>query len=135
MFMYFPSKKDWWVYLVIWGGALAGCLSPFLAGRDYEALFVTVPLTGFLIWLWFSTGYLIEGEKLTIRYGPFTNTIPIMEITSIRKTKNPFSAPALSLDRLEITYGRWFDIAVVSPKEKQEFIKMLKQIQPDIKEK
>ncbi|AZB41946.1 hypothetical protein CEF21_06370 [Bacillus sp. FJAT-42376] len=74
----------------------------------------------------------MDGNQLTIHYGRFSNTLPIMDINNPADEK-PLSAPALSLDRLEITYGRSFDIAVVSPKEKQEFIDMLLKIQPDIK--
>lgn len=78
------------------------------------------------IWGWFTTGYFIEEEKLIIQSGPLKKTIVISEIKKIVRTKNPLSAPALSMDRLEISYGK-FEMALVSPKDRHQFIAKLKK--------
>ena len=52
-------------------------------------------------------------------------------ISKITETNNLFSSPATSLDRLSLTYNQ-FDGVMISPKDKQEFIKHLLQINPAI---
>lgn len=85
-----------------------------------------------LIWIWFKTGYIIKDNQLKIQYGPFKKNIKIDEIHSIRKTKNPFTAPALSMDKIEINYSRHRTIAI-SPKNKTEFVHQLLKQSPHIK--
>lgn len=128
--MRFPSKKDLWLTLIIWGSIII-CTIPIFTEQDLVLTLIMVPIDIFLIWLWFTTEYIIDGDFLLIKYGPFKNKVPIMEISKIRGTKNPLSAPALSMDRLEITYGR-YDLALVSPKEKQLFTEKLLEINPHI---
>ncbi|HEK9103271.1 PH domain-containing protein [Bacillus pfraonensis] len=129
--MYFPSKKDVWLYPIYLAG-VAACFAPFLAGRDYFLLFFTIPIAVLLIWSWFTTGYRIKDEQLIIRYGPRKKRISIKDIRKISKTKNPLAAPALSFDRLEILYGSQFETELVSPKDEQQFVCVLKNIHPQI---
>lgn len=128
--MNFPSKKDFWLSLLIWG-TIVICTVPIFTEKEWAVLFIMFPIDIILIWFWFTTGYRLEGENLIIKYGPFKKIIPVMEITRIRATKNPLSAPALSIDRLEITYGR-YDMALISPKEKQDFVWRLLEINSKI---
>lgn len=58
--------------------------------------------------------------------------ISIKDIRKISRTKNPLAAPALSYDRLEILYGSQFQAELVSPKDKQQFVSLLKSIHPQI---
>lgn len=129
--MYFPSKKDAWIYSIYLAG-IAACFAPFLAGRDYFLLFFIIPLAILLIWSWFTTGYTVENEQIIIRYGPMKKRISIKDIRKISRTKNPLAAPALSFDRLEILYGSQFQAELVSPKDKQQFVSLLKSIHPQI---
>ena len=48
------------------------------------------------------------------------------EIKTVTPTSNPLSSPALSLDRLQINYGRWGSI-MISPKDKEAFIQDLEK--------
>jgi len=111
---------------------VAACFAPFLAGRDYFLLFFTIPLAILLIWSWFTTGYTVENEQIIIRYGPMKKRISIKDIRKISRTKNPLAAPALSFDRLEILCGSQFQAELVSPKDKQQFVSLLKSIHPQI---
>ena len=129
--MYFPSKKDLWIYLVIWVCVIA-CLTPIFIGRDFEVLFFTIPLAILLIWAFFTTGYKVNDELLIIQNGPIKKKISIKDIKKISKTKNPLASSALSIDRLEITYGSKFEMELVSPKDKQKFTSLLKSINPQI---
>lgn len=129
--MYFPSKKDLWIYPINWGCIIA-CFTPILIGRDYEALFFTIPLAILLAWSWFTTGYTVNSEILIIRNGPIKKKVPIKDIKKITKTKNPLASSALSMDRLEIIYNSEFGMALVSPKDKQKFVSFLKSKNPQI---
>ena len=129
--MYFPSKKDLWIYLVIWVCVIA-CFTPIFIGRDFEVLFFTIPLAILLIWALFTTGYKVNDELLIIQNGPIKKKILIKDIKKISKTKNLLASSALSIDRLEIMYGSKFEMALVSPKDKQKFTSLLKSINPQI---
>ena len=129
--MYFSSKKDLWLYPIIWVCIIA-CFTPFFIGRDFEALFFTIPVAILLVWSWFTTGYKVNNELLIIQNGPIKRKIPIKDIKKITSTKNLLASSALSIDRLEITYGSDFGMALVSPKDKQKFASLLKSINPQI---
>lgn len=79
-----------------------------------------------------NTKYVITSEGLLriIQAKPFKPiNIFINNIIEVRKTHNPFSAPALSLDRLEIRYrvnGRKCR-TLISPKKQYEFLVLLKK--------
>ena len=81
---------------------------------------VTVSAVGLPIWLLFSTYYLVEGGTLSIRSGPMKVSIPLSDIQSVAPSRSMLSAPALSLKRLEIVYGRGQKI-LVSPKDVERF--------------
>lgn len=128
--MYFPSKKDKWLTIVIWGIALLGFLTPLIKAQLTAALIMLL-LGLFLLWFWFKTGYEIEGEKIKIHYGPIRQTIKINEIEVIIKSKAPLTAPALSMDRIQIRCGK-YDIFSISPVDQDQFIKAITEINPDI---
>ena len=91
-----------------------------LAGGIF-LLAVALPL-----WLLLGTFYRIDDEHLRIRSGPFRWTIRLRDITSVRPSRSPISSPALSLDRLEITYGAGQRI-LVSPRDHGAFIAAIGQ--------
>ena len=79
--------------------------------------------------------YQIEASVLTIRAGFLRTSVPISQIVKVQPTWNILSAPALSLDRLEIKYssdGILSKIAIISPKDKKKFITDLAQRDPDL---
>ena len=133
--MIYKSKKDILLGVVIWGVAL------FLLYSVYETVFIEVNILGttvmtallvLLVSFWFRTMYKIEGDILHIYYGPFRFQVVISEITSIRHAKNIFTGPALSIERIEITYSN-YSVIQISPKEKEELVKALMQMNPNIK--
>ena len=95
------------------------------------ALFLGLLLL-FIIHMFSTTYYTIEGDSLKIKCGfLYTQTLPIATIRKIESTRNPLSAPALSLDRLEIRYGTW-DSVLVSPRDQRAFAQHLKEVNPTI---
>ncbi|WP_322971581.1 PH domain-containing protein [Faecalibacter sp. LW9] len=89
----------------------------------------------FITYLLFSTIYTIDSnsKKLVIQSGfIFHKKIDIEHIKAINKSRSWISSPALSVDRIEIFYNK-YDSILISPKNKENFIQQLQQINPNIK--
>ncbi|MGB6153743.1 MAG: PH domain-containing protein, partial [Pricia sp.] len=91
---------------------------------------------GFCLHLNFSTEYTIADDGiLKIKCGIFYNkNFEINKIKSVAKSNNLISSPAPSLDRIELTYGK-FDTIIISPRDKIGFAEELIRINPDIENK
>jgi len=129
----FPSKRDLWLEVVAWTGtlvAVGGGLSyGLLAGAEprIAALAMTVSLVTpvFMLWTLYGTSYTLGADELRIQSGPFRFRVPLGEITAVFPSRNPRSAPACSLDRLEIRYGGGRSRMLISPKDKSAFLNAL----------
>ncbi|ACO26704.1 PH domain-containing protein [Bacillus cereus] len=128
--MEFPSKKDAWLYPILFI-VVGACFAPIFAGREYFLLFFTIPLAILFMGSWFSTKYIVGEETITIRSGFVKKRIFIRDIKQISNTKNPIAAYALSFDRLEIVYGA-HQTEIISPKDKEQFINHVKNKNPHI---
>lgn len=128
--MYFPSIRDKWITFIIWGVSLAGVFVPLLNGQ-YTTTLIMFLLAAFLLWFWFRTGYLIKDKKIKIYYGPIRQTIEIPEIQLVILSKMPFTAPALSFKRIQISCGK-YDVVAISPQNREKFVSMLLDIKPEI---
>jgi len=124
--MRFDSKIDWWVYLsfMLLSVVMLGTLVP-LAFTGHPSL---IPLgiaavfgLGLPLWLLLSTHYRIADNRLYVKSGPFSWNIPIEDIQSAKPSRSLLSGPALSLDRLNLIYGKSQSL-VVSPKDKVAFL-------------
>lgn len=131
----FYSKVDAF-FMVAIGLAWLVCIGVILlVYRQIKARFivflVTLPTTALLfplpLWILLTTKYTIIGSTLNIHSGPVNFDIDIKSIQSITPTRNGRSSPALSLDRLEITYGDGRSV-LVSPKDPVLFVKRLDAI-------
>lgn len=129
--MKFKSAVDWWFYLVIIAAiaiVFVAVIPPVLGGEIsiiFGGATVIVSL-GLPIWLLFSTSYRVDTKSLVIRSGPFSWTIPLNEVQSIKPSRSALSSPALSLNRLEIRYGRGKRV-LVSPADHDAFIDAVKK--------
>jgi hypothetical protein len=130
--MTFKSAVDLWLLVIValvviisLGVSVRLVLQRSPAGylRVIGMLAVGIGLT---LWFFYSTQYLVEDEILKIQSGPFKWTIPITSISQVVETTNPRSSPALSLRRLEITYGE-SKIIMVSPKDHDGFLEAIGQ--------
>lgn len=139
--MRFTSKRDVWLGLILFGSIGYGTflsISTLISeessiGESFFAILLNLVIILFICWLWFSTYYVLDEKDLVIRCGPINKRIPYREITSAHKTWNPLSSPALSLKRINIKYQ--FGMALISPKDRDSFLRMLKERCPhaDIK--
>ncbi len=69
--------------------------------------------------------YTLNDDHLLIRSGVIRQKIFYRDIDRIEPSSNPFSAPALSLQRVLITYRDGFQL--VSPNEREEFMRLLRE--------
>ena len=93
-------------------------------GATTVLVILCIAVIVFILWLLLQTHYIVEKSDLRIVSGPFRWRIPIDQITTVRRTKNPLSSPALSLDRLRIEYGGRRRI-MVSPADKKGFLRAI----------
>jgi len=82
----FPSKKDAWLYPILFI-VVGACFAPIFVGREYFLLFFTIPLAILFMWSWFSTKYIVEEETITIRSGPVKKRILIRDIKKFQIQK------------------------------------------------
>ncbi|MGX5631439.1 PH domain-containing protein [Bacillus thuringiensis] len=122
--MDFPSKKDTWLYPILFI-VLGACFAPIFVGREYFLLLFTIPLAMLFSWSCFLAKYIAREEIITIRSGLVTKRIFIRDIKQISNTKNPIAAHALSFDRLEIVYDK-HKTESISPRNKEQFINLVK---------
>lgn len=122
------SKVDWWLGLILVGSA-AACLYAFilaLGSGSSLAIILVLPSVGLgavlPLWLLVSTHYTLSDSMLFVKCGPFKWDIPIAQITNIKATSNPLSSAALSINRLQIDYGRNKSI-MISPKDREAFLR------------
>ncbi|MBX2914025.1 MAG: PH domain-containing protein [Cyclobacteriaceae bacterium] len=101
--------------------------------QTWPGIAIHVIVLIFIIHLITTTYYQIEGRNLRIKSGFIINKlIAIESIRKIQKSNSVFSSPAASLDRLEVFYNK-YDSVLISPKDKQNFLAQLLQINPSIK--
>jgi len=121
------------VILVVWGPVVPILWKEIRYSKIILNLLFLTLIFLLILYFIFGTRYMIEGDKLKIKSGFISfSDIPIESIKEIRKTNSIWSAPAPSFDRILIKYGKNDEI-IVSPKDRQEFIRILKKINPSIK--
>lgn len=124
----FRSRIDWWLaaLLIL---AFAFPLVTALINGENIILQLVVSL---LILSVLRTVYVVNGCKLHVwvSFIPFGRK-DIRKIVSVRRSSSLLSSPALSVDRLLITF-RDGDILIVSPKDRDGFIAALLSVNPNI---
>lgn len=123
----FESKRDRWLTLILGFSAFIDVAAAlFLITVDLaflpKAITVAVLLASGILILWIMRGtrYVIDRDTLTAYCGPFRFRVPLAQIHRVEPTRSPLSSPALSLDRLKISYGDGKTL-LVSPMEKARF--------------
>lgn len=117
------------IFLII---VLGGITFLMVCVKAWLGLAIILVITGFIGHILAMTYYVISNRQLKIRSGWVVKiTVPVDTIREIAETRNPMSAPASSLDRLEIKYSRSGSV-LVSPKDKAGFIAHLLSLNPEI---
>lgn len=129
----FKSRVDAWIAILAIGpGLVALPVVAFVAHREGELTAITIGILvsiGVLavalpIWVFCTTRYVITDETLEVRCGPMRESVPLTAIARIRTSHTMASAPALSLDRMEITFADGRTV-IVSPDDRRGFLAQL----------
>ncbi|MBE1615206.1 PH domain-containing protein [Flavobacterium sp. SaA2.13] len=129
----YKSKIDTWLLAVVFVPLLAILFQALVTFTWALFAFIAVIIV-LMIYMFTKTMYVINNDSLQIKMGIIEyQQVKISDITSVKRTNNPVSAPALSLKRLEVRYGNRFDYLLISPKDRDAFIANLLEINPFIK--
>jgi hypothetical protein len=129
--MYFASKKDVLLGIIVWGAVAASSI-PFFVDGNPTVLFITAIIGVLFGRAWFKTGYEITEKELIVKTGFTKAAIPIESISKLSQTYNPASAPALSFNRIEVLYNKGMGLALISPKDREAFVALLLEKNPAI---
>ena len=129
----YPTKVSATLVLII--SLIMGCiLVPYAIKSLWIPFTIILILHFLLLFMLANIKYVITESQLIIdqslgKWGK--EVIDISTIKSIEPTHTILSAPASSLDRLRISYNKYDDI-IISPRRKEEFIRQLQSINPQI---
>ncbi|MGV3458858.1 MAG: PH domain-containing protein [Flavobacterium sp.] len=129
----YRSATDVWMLLLLFI-PMAYPVYEGIATQDLGLVLTFAGITAFIGSLFLTITYIITEDTLIVGSGIFgKQKIAIADITSVCKSYNPLSAPALSINRLEIKYGQNYDYTLISPVRREEFVAELLKINPNIK--
>lgn len=116
------SKVDLWLIVILAASILMPLGLAVLFPSTFLITFlILAPVLALIVWLFTTTKYEIKGDDLYISSGPVKLSFPVSQITSVKDSRDPLSSPALSLDRLEISYADG-KRTLISPKDKSGFL-------------
>ena len=140
--MVYRSKKDLWLFGLVWGAALAplaiGLFKVFAPGGNVELgwalVRVGVVVTAAVLFTTYPLNYEITAGELVARSGLMRWRVPLDSIQDVRPSRNPASAPTWSLDRLRVEYlkGGSQRTLYVSPVDKAAFLRDLADAAPGL---
>ena len=128
--MKFRSAVDPWFYILALGFpavvfiAAVATIGELNTASIVVVTFLALLVFGLPVWLLFTTYYVVNSDTLKIRSGPFSWSVQISDIKSIEASRSLLSSPALSLDRLEVHYGRGLSV-LVSPRDREGFLRAI----------
>ena len=126
----YPTKVSVTLVLII--SIIMGCILYLLeAGSKWIPFFIDLLLYAAILYMIVGIKYEINESQLIVRQPIGKIVIDISTIKSIEPTHTILSAPAGSLDRLRISYNKYDDV-VISPRRKEDFIRQLQSINPQI---
>jgi hypothetical protein len=135
----FRSAVDWWLAVLVFGAVISSPLVVVVAtiinwpgwveAIGNMAIGLIAPAIVFTV-AW-PIDYTFTGDDLVVRAGLFLRwRVPISGIERIEQTRNPLSSPAMSLNRLRITYradrGGPGEM-MISPVRRDEFLTELER--------
>ncbi|RUO24433.1 hypothetical protein CWE09_11255 [Aliidiomarina minuta] len=128
------SRVDNWFLLLVVAVAIFSLLAATLLSlRGLSLLGLILLLLGAVLPMWvvMSTRYHITEEDLLVRAGPFRWRLALSSISKIEPCHNGVIAPALSRERIKITY-QGSNSLMVSPSDRYSFIMDLGVAEPDV---
>jgi hypothetical protein len=129
--MTYPSEVDSWIGIVL---ALvpAGLLPEAVFLRSIVVAVLAASVLVVYALAAFPTNYELSSDTLKVRSEVIRTSIPYQEIHQVRASRSWRSAPALSLDRLEITYGN-SRTTLVSPRDRAAFLRAFRRAWAEVR--
>ncbi len=135
----YRSKVDTWIVVVLAAALLITLLAMILVVAVAFATAWWIVVLVLVIWggvlsLIFPLYYEITPSTLLVRSGWIRREIPLTSIERVFPTHNPLSAPALSLDRLQVDYrqGSLRRFVLISPRDIPRFLRDLANCTVDL---
>lgn len=128
----FKSKVDWWYHLLLFI-LFAISFGAVLTGR-WIVIAAVLLVAALAVHVLLSTYYIVTSDgKLTARCSIFPRKeLDISRIEALERTILPVFSYSLSLNRIAIwSEGKMW--LLVSPQNEKDFIKLLREHNPDIK--
>ena len=136
----YESKRDGWIVVLLWAAVtvmLIGAGNLWVTPLPFTfRLLISLLLTlvaAFVLWVLYGTRYTLTDKALIVQSGPFRWVIDLEAIIEISPTRNSLSSPACSLDRLHIHYRPNPSGLMISPLDKEGFLRDLVEITPGLK--
>ena len=129
----FRSQVDIWFIgpSLIFLGISAGAIVQTVLRGPSPAALVLFAAMGLWAWLAFGTHYVVTNKNLVVRSGPLKRTVTLESIQSVRATRAFLSAPALSMNRIELSV-RGGSPVVISPVDRPRFLSILASMVPGV---
>jgi PH (Pleckstrin Homology) domain-containing protein len=135
----FQSKYDAWLVLILAATTvieLIAIVPIWTSDASWLIRAVTsLVLAGaavLILWVLFTTDYVVTTEALRVRSGPLRWTIPLANIESVQPSRSIIAGPALSFDRLRVEAGG--EELLISPKDRAGFLAALVQSDPALRQ-
>lgn len=124
----YRSKVDFWLVAVVYGVTVMSCLPCAVYGLNWVVIGILSVLVVAETCVLFGIRYVIDGCMLEVNCcGLSREKYDLRNLTEMKPTHSILSAPAASLDRLELRFGKR-RFVIVSPYKKNEFVKHIKTI-------
>src|ERR1700759_55740 len=138
--MIYKSKKDWWLFGLVWGAVLAPLvlgLFNVLGGNaqlGWSLVRTGIMIGAAVLFTTYPLDYEITSGELIARSGFMRWRVPLGSIQEVSASRNPASAPAWSLDRLRVEYVKngAARSLYISPQDKRVFMRDLADAAPGL---
>lgn len=128
----YKSKIDIWLVVLFYVMMLLPTILTLIDMFSWTMMALEGLLLVLVSILLFNTKYIIDGELLYIKCGFLPKEkCSISQMVKIKNTRSIISAPAISLDRIEIKLNNRQRL-IISPLDKKRFINHLCLINPNI---